>query len=323
MASRTGRLMIWLALAALLSAILAACEGNVAVSDRQLAPISLAAGQKLSVVATTNIVGDVVKNVGGELISLTTLMGVGVDPHTYVPTPADTAAIHDAHLVVANGAGLEANLEEILQATGGGALAIHLSDGLDLLAETGHGDAGQPEGDQGDHDPHVWFSVPNVISWAGVVQRTLSTLDPGNAGVYQANAAAYIGQLEDLDAWVKQQVAQIPEGRRALVTNHPAFGYFAARYGLEQVGAVYPISPASEPSAQDIAALQDTIRRHSVSALFVESTVSPKLAEQVAADTGVRIVALYTGSLGASDSGAATYIELIRFDTEAIVQALK
>jgi ABC-type Zn uptake system ZnuABC Zn-binding protein ZnuA len=177
--------------------------------------------------------------------------------------------------------------------------------------------------DHGAVDPHVWFDVQNVLHWVGTIEATLSTLDPDNAEVYHENAHEYSHELEDLDAWVQKQVDQIPESNRKLVTNHPVFGYLAERYGLEQVGAVYPISPSAEPSAQDIAALVDAIRKYGVPAVFAESTVNPKLAEQVAADTGVSLVPLYTGSLGEPGSGAETYILLIRYDVEAIVDALK
>jgi ABC-type Zn uptake system ZnuABC Zn-binding protein ZnuA len=130
-------------------------------------------------------------------------------------------------------------------------------------------------------------------------------------------------ELEELDAWVQEQVTQIPEANRKLVTDHPSFGYYAQRYGLEQLGAVFPLSPSSEPSAQDIAALEDAILEHGVPAVFSESTVNPRLIRQVAEDTGVKLVPLYTGSLGEPGSGAETYVLLIRYDTEAIVDALR
>lgn len=290
--------------------------GAVAVTDLEAIP--LAEGEKLMVVATTNIVGDVVRNIGGDLIDLTTLMGPGVDPHSYVPTPAHIAAIHDAHVVFANGAGLEANLDEMLASAGGAAVEVRVSEGLELrkVEDPDHGE--HPE-----DDPHVWLNVRNVIRWVETIDQALSALDPAHAEVYSANAAAYSRELEELDAWVVAQVASIPEANRRLVTNHPAFGYFADRYGLEQVGAVYPVSPSSEPSAREIAALEDSIRQYDVPTVFTESTVNPRLAQQVAQDTGVRLVALYSGSLGEPGSGVESYPALIRFNVEAIVEALR
>lgn len=332
MNSKTWKLLSWLSLAVLVVAAVSGCGGTAPGGDGEsqeahgsepakLAPVSLGAGEKLKVVATTNIVGDVVNQVGGDRIELTTLMDVGVDPHTFVPSPSDTAAIHDAHVVFANGAGLEADLEEMFESAGGDALHIPVSDGLEhRQAEAGS------ESDEHDHeevDPHVWFDVQNVIHWVERIERTLSGLDPDNAGVYGANAQAYVRELEELDAWVVEQVATIPEANRKLVTNHPVFAYLANRYGLEQLGAIYPVSPSSEPSARDIAALEDTIRQYGVPAVFAENTVNPKLAAQVASDTGVQLVPLYSGSLGKPGSDAESYILLIRFDVSAIVDALK
>jgi ABC-type Zn uptake system ZnuABC Zn-binding protein ZnuA len=254
--------------------------------------------------------------VGDDRIALTTLMGVGVDPHSYVPTPADTAAVHDAHVLFANGAGLEEFLAEMLDSAGGDAVEIHLSDGLEL-----RGTETEDEHEEG--DPHVWFDVQNVIQWVETTEQALATLDPANAEVYRANAEAYVHQLEELDAWVMEQVATLPEADRKFVTSHPAFGYFADRYGLEQIGAVYPVSPSSEPSAQDLAALEEVIREYGAPAVFAESTVNPKLAEQVAEDTGVKLVPLYTGSLGEPGSGVESYVELMRYDVTAMVEALR
>jgi len=281
-------------------------------------------GEQLQVVATTNIVGDVVGQVGGDRIELTTLMDIGVDPHSYVPTPADTAAIHDAHVVFANGAGLEANLDKMVENAGGDAVEVIVSQEIKLRQLAG-GHAGQGDAGHGqeDVDPHVWFDVKNAILWVETIERTLSALDPANSETYQANAVAYRQQLEELDAWVVKQMDTLPEANRRLVTSHPAFGYLADRYGLEQVGAVYPVSPSAEPSAQDIAALEDTIRKLGVPALFTESTVNPNLAQQVAADTGAKLVALYSGSLGGPGSGAESYIELMHYDVRAIVEALR
>ena len=304
----------WLAFAGWVLATLTACG-----SSPQGTPDPSA---KLRIVATTNIIGDVVAQVGGNHIDLTVLMGVGVDPHSYAATPADSAAIHDANVVFSNGAGLEANLDNLLANAGGDAVQVQLATGLKLRPAPGQ-DAHQAADAHGDYDPHVWFDVQNVILWTQAIEQRLSALDPANAATYQANAEAYIAELEALDAWIAAQVATIPEAHRTLVTNHPSFGYLADRYGLEQVGAVYPVSPSAEPSAQDIAALQDAIRAYGVPAVFTESTVNPRLAEQVAQDTGVRLVSLYTGSLGGPGSGAETYLDLMRYDVVAIVEALQ
>jgi manganese/iron transport system substrate-binding protein len=342
---RTWIFLAWPGMALLVAFMACACGGTASVADAEsdhgqasnpadLEAVSLSADSRLKVVATTNIVGDVVAQVGGDQIELTTLMGVGVDPHSYVPTPSHTAAIHDAHVVFANGAGLETNLEEMVQAAGGSAVHVSLSDQLDLLALDGEHDpqpspggespqrVAVPDHDHSDVDPHVWFSVPNVKQWVRTIEDTLSAMDPDGAERYSANAEQYTRTLNELDAWVKDRVATIPQANRTLVTSHKTFGYFAERYGLEQLGAVYPVNPSSDPSAQEIAELEDAIRSHGASAIFVESTVNPKLADQVARDTGVALVPLFTGSLGGPGSGVESYADLIRFDTDAIVRAL-
>jgi ABC-type Zn uptake system ZnuABC Zn-binding protein ZnuA len=210
-------------------------------------------------------------------------------------------------------------LPKMLAGAGGQAIDIRLASRLNLDQD--------PQSDETpgalETGPHVWFDVNNVIQWVGIIQDTLSTLDPMNAEVYASNAAAYTRELEELDAWIVAEVAPIPAERRKLVTNHLAFDYFARRYGFQQVGAIYPISPSSEPSARDIAALEDAIRSYGVPAVFTETTVNDRLADQVAQDTGIQLVQLYTGSLGGPGSGAESYVDMMRYDVTAIAEALK
>ncbi|MCS7177841.1 MAG: metal ABC transporter substrate-binding protein [Anaerolineae bacterium] len=288
-----------------------------------LSPAALGAGEKLRVVATTTIVGDVVAQVGGDAIQLSVLLPLGADTHTYEPRPSDLAALSGAHVLFINGLGLEAFLERALSSVGD-IPVVSVSEGIRPRALEAHE---HEEGHEGEHehevDPHVWTDVRNVMVWVENIQQALSALDPGNASLYAANAAAYRRELEALDAWILEQVAQVPLQNRKLVTNHPTFGYFADRYGFEQVATVYPVSPASEPSAREIAELEETIRQFGIPAVFAETTVNPKLAEQVARDTGVRLVTLYTHSLGGPGSGAESYIAMMRYNVAAIVDALK
>jgi zinc/manganese transport system substrate-binding protein/manganese/iron transport system substrate-binding protein len=235
-------------------------DGAAAIADLQ--PAVMGAGEKLQVVATTNIVGDVVGRVGGDRIELMTLMGIGVDPHSYVPAPSEVAAVHDADLVFLNGGGLEDGLENVLESAGGEAPRVEISEGIQFRPAEGEAHAEEDDHDHGELDAHVWFSVPNVIHWVENARQTLSLLDPGNADAYQANAEAYTQELEELDAWIQAQVETIPVENRKLVTNHASFGYLADRYGLEQVGTVYPFNPSAVPAARAIAALQGNIQRY-------------------------------------------------------------
>ncbi|MBN1933094.1 MAG: zinc ABC transporter substrate-binding protein [Anaerolineae bacterium] len=279
-------------------------------------------GKKLQVVATTSMVGDVVRNVGGDLIELTMLVPLGSDPHAFVPTPQDMAGVADAHVLFANGLGLEEFLPNLLKGVGGSLPVIPVSYGI----EPHQGE--HEEAHQGDHregvDPHTWLDPNHVMTWTHNIAGALSALDPAHAEAFAANAEAYIVRLQDLDAWIETQIAEIPEANHKLVTDHTAFGYFAARYGLEQVGAVFPgYSSLSEPSAQELAQLEDAIREAGIKAVFVGLTVNPDLAERVVQDTGARLVFLYTGSLSDAAGPASDYISYMRYNVVAIVDALR
>ena len=164
----------------------------------------------------------------------------------------------------------------------------------------------------------------NALVYVYNIETALSALDPAHAETYQANAEAYEAQLEALDRWVFTQIETIPSEKREMVTDHDAFGYYADRYGLKIVGAVIPsYSTAAEPSAQEMAKLQEAIAEYGAPAIFVGVSVNPNLAEQVTADTGTQLVPLYTGSLGPAGSGAETYVDYIRYNTTSIVEALK
>lgn len=279
-------------------------------------------GARLKVIATTTLVGDVVRQVGGDAIDLAVLLPAGADPHSFQPTPQDAALIASADLVFVNGLGLEAFLDRLLQNVGGNARVVAVSDGVETLA--GHDEHEDQEGEAEGTDPHVWMDSNNVRVWTRNIAAALSARDPANAGVYQANAQRYDETLQALDTWAQEQIAQIAPADRRMVVDHDAFGYFARRYGLETVGTVVPgYSTMSAPSSQELAQLEDIIRQLGVKAIFVGNTVNPALAEQVARDTGTRLVFLYTGSLGEPGGEAASYVDFIRYNVGAVVEALR
>ncbi|MBN1177908.1 MAG: zinc ABC transporter substrate-binding protein [Anaerolineae bacterium] len=289
-----------------------------------LSAATLDAGERLRVVATTTIVGDVVQNVGGEAIDLLVLIPLGADPHAYEPTPQVAVALSEAHVVFANGAGLEAFLEPLLENAGAEVPLVPLSYNLDLRVLEDEHEEEEAGHDHGTVDPHVWFDPHNIIAWTRTIEAALTTLDPANGPVYAANAEAYVAALDALDGWVVEQVSQVPEEHRRLVTDHNVLAYFAARYGFEPVGTVVSgFSTLAEPSAQERAALEDRIRTLGVPAVFVSVTVNPDLAQQIAADTGVALVPIYTGSLTPAGGPADSYLNLMRIDVLAIVDALK
>lgn len=310
-------------LLAVFSLLLTACGGaNVPAQDTG----------KLNVVATTSIVADVVTNVGGDAVNVQILIPVGTDPHSFDPTPQDIAKVADADIVFANGAGLEKFMQTLLESAGATDKIVEVSDGIELREFAGNDDHDHEEAEEheeGDHDhagsdPHTWVDPNNVMVWVENIEAALSEADSANAETYATNAAAYTAELEDVDAWIREQIATLPEGNRKIVTDHQLLGYYVEEYGLEMVGAIIPsYSSLSEPSAQELAAIEDAIRETGVKAVFVGNTVNPTLAERVAEDTGVGLIFFYTGSLSPADGAAPTYLAYLRYNTNAFVDALK
>lgn len=286
---------------------------------------------KLKIVATTTIVGDVVSQVGGDQIDLSVLLPVGTDPHGFDPSPQDIAKVAEAEIVFSNGAGLEEFLDNLIESAGAEDKVVHVSEGIDFIMfdDEGHGE--HEEEDQGSEehahegmDPHTWTDPNNVMVWVQNIEAELSKLDPENSETYQVNAKNYLDELKELDDWIQEQVAQVPVEKRQLITDHTLFRYYAEKYGFEQVGTLIPgYSTLAEPTAQDLAQIEDAIAALNVQAVFVGNTVNPALAERVAEDTGVALIFVYTGSLSESGGEAETYLEYLRYNTTAFVDALK
>lgn len=272
------------------------------------------------IVATTSLIGDALSRVAGDRIELRVLLPPGADPHSFQSSPQVAAAVAEAQLVFINGFGLEEALLGTLESVAGPAQLVSISEGIEpreiAAAEVEHREAGTA-------DPHVWLDPTNVMVWVENARVALTRLDPGGADHYAANAAAYQAELEELDAWIRSEVERIPSENRELVTDHDNLGYFAARYGFTLVGAVIPAySTLAQPSAQEIAKLEQTIARYDVPALFVGVAVNPVLSQRIAQDMGVDLVPLYTDSLSAPGGPAATYLEMMRYTVSAMVEAL-
>ncbi|KAF0110055.1 MAG: ABC transporter substrate binding protein [Chloroflexi bacterium] len=280
------------------------------------------------VVASTTLVGDVVKQIGRDRISLTVLLPIGADPHTFEPRPQDAAALSDARIIFLNGLELEHSLEPIIETNAKG-IIVKVSDGIDALPFNETPAKNNISTSDGTHqqavgDPHTWMDPNLVIIWVQNITTSLSKADPANSAFYEANAKSYLIELSDLDLWIRSEVAGIPTEKRKLVTDHESLGYFAHRYGFELVGLVVAsLSSNASPSAQELAILEDTIRQQGVSAIFVDTTVNPALAQQVAQDTGVKLVPIYSGSLGDANSGVTSYIQFMKANVKAIVEGLK
>lgn len=293
------------ALNVLCLALLVACSAQQATSSG-----------KLNVVATNSILGDVVQNIGGDLINLTTLIPVDTDPHSFEPAPQDAARVAQADVIFINGLNLEEFMQSLLSNAEGFGDVITVSVGIQTIV-------GEEE-EFADADPHVWMNPMNVKIWADSIAESLAAADPANAAVYSANAEDYKVQLDELEALAQEQIAQIPVEKRVLVTDHDSFGYFLDHYSFQLVGAVIPsLTTGSEPSAGELADLEKAIQQYQVKVIFVGVSVNPALAEQVAADTGVQLIAVYTESLSGASGPAATYLDMMRYDIQAIVSALK
>lgn len=268
------------------------------------------AQDRLNVVASFSILGDLVRNVGGDRVSVTTLVGPDGDAHVYTPAPADAKKIADARLVFINGLGLEGWLPRLVQSSGNKATIVTATQGIASRKLGSHA------------DPHAWQSVPNAKTYVANIRDALSTADPADATIFRANADAYLAKLDALDREVREAVAQIPQGRRKVISTHNAFGYFAAAYGIEFI-APLGVSTESEASARDIAAIITQVRSGKIPAVFLENMSDPRLIRRISAETGAKVGGtLYSDSLTGEKGDAPTYIDMVRHNIRALTGAL-
>lgn len=304
------------------------------------------AQEKLDVVATFSILGDIVAEVGGERVAVTTLVGPDGDAHVFQPAPADAEAVAGADVIVANGLGFEGWMERLVEASGTQAALITAAEGITPIAygEKDHDHAGHDHDhdhahdhehdhdhaagaghhghDHGEFDPHAWQSVTNVALYVVNIERGLAAADPDGAATFRANAQAYLAELDALDAEIRAAVAALPEDRRTIVTSHDAFGYFAADYGLTFL-APQGVSTEAEASAKDVAALITQIRDAGIAAVFVENIADRRLLDQIAAETGAAIGGtLYSDALSGPEGPAATYLDMMRHNLGQLTAAL-
>lgn len=277
---------------------------------------------KINVVTTTGMIADAVRNVGGEHVNVTGLMGPGIDPHLYRPTASDVNRLDGADIIFFNGLELEGRMTDIFERLASMKPTVAVSENIPedrLLASQQYENA---------HDPHIWFDVSLWKSVVEVIAAELSEHDPDNADIYAANAAAYLEELDELDAYVFEQVETIPESSRVLITAHDAFGYFGQRYGIEVIG-LQGISTAAEAGAADVQALTNTIIEREIKAIFVESSVPRATIEAVQAAVRARGSEveiggeLYSDAMGDEGTKGGTYIGMITSNIDTIAEALR
>jgi zinc/manganese transport system substrate-binding protein len=270
----------------------------------------LRAQDRLSVVASFSILGDFVRNVGGDRINVTTLVGPNADVHVYTPTPADAKTIAGARLVFVNGLGLEGWLPRLVQSAGGKAAIVVASDGIAAL------NLGK------EADPHAWQSVANTKIYVANIRDALAAAVPADASSFRANAERYLAALDALDTEVRAAVKKIPPERRKVISTHNAFGYFAGAYGIEFI-APAGVSTETEPSARDVAEIIGQIKKAKIPAVFLENMSDDRLIGRIAAETGAKVGGtLFSDALTDEKGEAPTYIAMVKHNIRALTSAL-
>jgi zinc/manganese transport system substrate-binding protein len=304
----------------LLRTVVALCTAMI------LASAPAAAQERVKVIASFSILADLVKNVGGDRVDLSVLVGPGSDAHVYAPTPADARKVAEARLVVVNGLGFEGWLDRLIKAAGGKATVVVATKGIKARKAADDHDHDRKHGKKHDHDddvdPHAWQHVVNVKTYVANIRDALAKADPAGAETYKANAAAYSAKLDALQKEVRAAVAKIPAARRKIITNHDAFGYFQAAYGVKFI-APQGVATEADPSARDVARIISQVKRQKIPAVFLENISDPRLMQRIAKETGAKIGGtLYSDALTASDGPAPTYIDMMRHNLGTLVGAL-
>ena len=286
------------------------------------------AADRLPVVASFSILGDMVSRVGGDRVSVTTLVGPDGDAHVYEPTPNDVKAVAGAKLLVVNGLGFEGWMSRLAEASGYAGPVTVASEGVkprEMAEEEDHHDHAEADHAAHDHhgvDPHAWQDVANAITYVKNIAAGLDAADPDGKAIYDANAAAYVAELEALDTEVRAAMAALPADRRKIITSHDAFGYFGAAYGLELL-APEGVSTESEATAADVAGIIRQVREEAIPAIFVENIKDRRLIDQIAAETRAMVGGeLHTDALSAKDGPAPTYIDMIRHNVGTLTETL-
>ena len=286
-----------------------------------LALTGAASAQPLKVVATFSVIGDLVRTVGGDSVTVTTLVGPGSDAHVYQPTPQDAKSIAGADLVVVNGLGMEGWIDRLIKASGYHGRIIVASKGVTVQTMV------EEEGGSGKGkritDPHAWQNLANGRIYVSNIAEALTKADPANADGYAKRAKALAAEIDTMDAWVRQQIAEVPPAKRKIITSHDAFGYFGQAYGVSFLAPV-GISTESEPTAAGLGQLIRQIKKEGIKALFIETMTDPRLIEQVAHECGAVVGGtLYSDTLSPEGGPADTYLKMFQHNVPAMTAAMK
>lgn len=269
---------------------------------------------KITVISSITIINDIVKNIGGDKVDARSICDVGIDPHTYKPKPSDPRLVSESDIVFINGFTLEHWIEEMVKNAGGNKKVVTVTNGLTPMTD---------EKGFGDPDPHAWFNVANVKTYAQNIAAALTGTDKANESYYKQNLDSYIKKLDSLDLWIKTEIQKIPEEKRVLITSHDAFRYFGKAYGLE-VRGLQGISTEAKAQTEDVKKLVDLIKERKLNSVFIETSVNPKLLEEISRETGATVGGtLYSDSVGDEGTFEGTYIGAVTHNVNTIVNALK
>ncbi|MBX8518633.1 metal ABC transporter substrate-binding protein [Pseudomonas cichorii] len=276
---------------------------------------SLVQAKPLEAVASFTVIADMVSNVGGERVHVTSLIGPNGDPHVYEPTPRDAQALKSADLTFVNGLHLEGWMDRLIKASGYKGQPVVVSDGIKTRYMSEDGKLIT--------DPHAWNSAANGVIYVRNIIAALKKADPEGASVYEANGQRYIVQLQELDLYARDQVQSVPESKRKILTSHDAFGYFGDAYGVTFLSPL-GFSTESEASAADVAKLIRQIKSEHVTAYFFENSGDPRLVKQIADASGAQPGGeLYVEALSPSDGPAASYVQMFRYNVDKLTAAMK
>lgn len=293
---------------------------------------SLAQAGPIPVVASFSILGDMTARIGGERIALRVIAGPDVDAHGFQPRPSDVVALRDARLVVRNGLGFDGWMDRLIRSAGFRGPVVTTTEGIAPLAMAAHGHGhghghshggGDARSSRRVPDPHAWQDLRHGQAYLRSIATALVAIDPAGEAIYRANAEAFVARLATLDAWVRAQIATVPEARRKVVTSHDAFGYFGAAYGVEFLSP-QGVSTESEPSAAEVARLIRQIRSQRIAAVFMENMSNPATLRRVAAEAGVQIGGrLFADALSGPDGPAPDYEAMFRYNVGLMVPAMR
>ncbi|GJE16890.1 metal ABC transporter substrate-binding protein [Methylobacterium marchantiae] len=282
---------------------------------------SVDAAEPLQAVATFSILGDLVKQVGGDRVEVSALVGPDADAHGYNPAPGDARRLSAAGIVVVNGLGLEGWLDRLIKASGTKAPIVVAARGVKTI-EGDDDHAGGHAGHSHHDDPHAWQSIANVRIYVANIRDGLTKADSDHAAVYAANTEAYLAKLDGLESDIRAAIAAIPPEHRRIITTHDAFGYFTAAYGLDFI-APQGVSTDSEASPKDVARIIRQIRRDKIPAVFLENVADPRLMQQISRESGATVGGkVYSDALSGPDGPAATYVAMMRSNIAAFAAAL-